>query len=64
MYGAAIGRRVPTMAERTTMKYDPADIGPWLEVKNAEVRVYHMWDESLLGVVAGFLISQRSLSRK
>ena len=48
----AIGRRVPSLMERTTMKYDPADIGPWLEVINAEVRVYHMWDESLLGVIA------------
>lgn len=47
-----IGRRVPTMDERTTLKYDPADIGPWLDVKNAEVRVYHMWDESLVGVAA------------
>ena len=47
-----IGRRVPTMKERTTMKYDPTDIGPWLDVKSAEIRVYHMWDESLVGVSA------------
>ena len=47
-----IGRRAPTMDERKTMKYDPTDIGPWLDVKNAEIRVYHMWDESLVGVTA------------
>ncbi|HQI29265.1 MAG TPA: right-handed parallel beta-helix repeat-containing protein, partial [Sedimentisphaerales bacterium] len=38
--------------ELTTMKYKPDDLGPWLDVRNAEVTVYHMWDESLLGVSA------------
>lgn len=43
--------RPPTPEESTTMLYDPRDIPATLEVKNAEVRVYHMWDESLVGVV-------------
>lgn len=47
-----IGRRVAAIEERSTMKYDPKDIGPWLDVKNAEIRIYHMWDESLVGVSA------------
>lgn len=42
--------RPPTAEESTTMLYDPKDVPPALEAKNAEVRVYHMWDESLVGV--------------
>jgi len=45
-------KRKPTDQELTTMKYKPDDLGPWLDVRNAEVTVYHMWDESLLGVSA------------
>ncbi len=41
----------PTKEELTTMLYDAKDIPATLEPKNAEVRVYHMWDESLCGVV-------------
>ncbi|NQT14802.1 MAG: right-handed parallel beta-helix repeat-containing protein, partial [Planctomycetes bacterium] len=44
--------RKPTPQELTTMLYDPQDIPPTLEVKNAEVRVYHMWDESMVGIAA------------
>ena len=42
--------RPPTQEELTTMLYDPRDIPATLDVRNAEVRVYHMWDESLVGV--------------
>ena len=42
--------RKPTPEEYTTMRYDPKDIPVTLDIKNAEVRVYHMWDESLVGV--------------
>jgi hypothetical protein len=42
--------RKPTQEELTTMPYDPKDIPESLDVRNAEVRMYHMWDESLLGV--------------
>jgi len=42
--------RKPTQEELTTMRYDPKDVPASLEVKNAEVRVYHMWDESMVGV--------------
>lgn len=42
--------RKPTHEELTTMPYDPKDIPPTLDVKNAEVRLYHMWAESLVGV--------------
>jgi len=34
------------------MKYQSEDLGPWLDVRNAEITVYHMWDESLVGVSA------------
>ncbi len=45
-------KRKPTDVELTTMKYKPEDLGPWLDVRNAEITVYHMWDESLVGVSA------------
>ncbi len=43
--------RQPTEEELTHLKYDPNNIGPWLDVNNAELTVYHMWDESLVGLV-------------
>ena len=42
--------RKPTRDELTTMPYDPKDIPSTLDVRNAEVRLYHMWAESLVGV--------------
>ena len=45
-------KRKPTDEELTTMQYQPGDLGPWLDVRNAEVTVYHMWDESLVGVAS------------
>ncbi|MHB8900690.1 MAG: right-handed parallel beta-helix repeat-containing protein, partial [Thermoguttaceae bacterium] len=44
--------RRPTEEELTTMLYDPQDIPAALDVRNAEVRIYHMWDESMVGVKA------------
>ncbi len=43
-------QRKPTEDELTTMQYRPEDLGPWLDLKNAEITVYHMWDESVVGV--------------
>jgi len=45
-------KRKPTQEELTTLKYRDGDLGLWLDVKNAEVTVYHMWDESLVGVAS------------
>lgn len=45
-------KRKPTPEELTTMVYAPKDLPPGLEVKNAEVQVYHMWDESVVGLKA------------
>jgi hypothetical protein len=42
--------RKPTQEELTTLLYDPKDVSETLDIKNAEVRVYHSWDESLVGV--------------
>ena len=44
--------RKPTHDELITMPYDAKDIPATLDVKNAEVRLYHMWDESLVGVAS------------
>ena len=43
-------QRKPTDEELTTLKYRPEDLGPWLDIRNAEVTVYHMWDDSMVGV--------------
>ncbi len=43
-------KRKPTPEELTTMKYRSEDLGPWLDVNNAELTVYHMWDESVVGL--------------
>ena len=45
-------KRKPTQEELTTLKYKPEDLGPWLDTRNAEITVYHMWDESVVGVAA------------
>ncbi len=42
--------RQPTYEELTTLKFKPVDIPSSLEPKNAELTVFHMWDESLVGV--------------
>lgn len=42
--------RQPTEEELNTLRYNPKDIPETLDIKNAEIRVYHMWDESLVGV--------------
>ncbi|MCF7707607.1 MAG: right-handed parallel beta-helix repeat-containing protein [Verrucomicrobia bacterium] len=43
-------KRDPTREELTTLRFKEGDIGDWLEPQNAEVTVYHMWDESCVGV--------------
>jgi hypothetical protein len=43
-------KRKPTSQELTTMKYRPEDLGAWLDIRNAELTVYHMWDESVVGL--------------
>ncbi|NIP26533.1 MAG: hypothetical protein GWN67_19155 [Phycisphaerae bacterium] len=43
-------KRKPTNEELTRIKYNPDNLGPWLDINNAEITVYHMWDESLVGV--------------
>jgi len=45
-------KRKPTNEELTTLKYRAEDLGSRLDINNAELTVYHMWDESLVGVSA------------
>ncbi len=49
---AGYWERPPTDAELRTMPYRPGDLPPGFDVKNAEVRCYHMWSESLLRVAS------------
>ena len=43
-------QRKPTSDELTRLKYKRGDVPDDLEAGNAEVTVYHMWDESTVGV--------------
>ena len=45
-------KRKPTVEELTTMRCKPGDLGPWLDVASAELTVYHMWDESRVGLLS------------
>jgi len=45
-------KRKPTAEELTTMRFRAEDLPAGIEAANAEVTVYHMWDESLVGVAA------------
>ena len=42
--------RKPTKRELTTMVFRRGDVGEWLVAANAEIQVFHMWDESIVGV--------------
>jgi hypothetical protein len=42
--------RQPYPEEKVIMAYDPKDIPEALDIRNAELRVYHMWDESMVGI--------------
>jgi hypothetical protein len=42
----------PTREQLTQLQYNPDDLGRWLNLDNAEVSVYHMWDMSLMKPVA------------
>jgi hypothetical protein len=43
-------KRQPTDEELTTLLYENDDLGDWLEPANAEIQVFHQWDDSLVGV--------------
>jgi len=45
-------KRKPTAAELTTMRVRPGDLPPSLDLRSAELTVYHMWDESIVGLKA------------
>jgi len=40
----------PTHDDLSTLYYNPADLGPWLDSKNAELTVFHAWDDSYVGL--------------
>lgn len=45
-------KRKPTMEELTTLRYRKGDLGEWLDTASAELTIYHMWDESVVGLKA------------
>ena len=44
--------RKPTYDELTTLRYRPGDLGSWLDLKNAEFTIYHVWDDSLVNAAS------------
>ena len=47
--------RQPTFAELVTMPYKPEDLPDTMDFRNAEIRLYHMWSESLRCVASNDL---------
>jgi hypothetical protein len=45
-------KRKPTEEELTTLQYREGDIPADLDIRNAEITVFHMWDESVAGIAA------------
>lgn len=45
-------KRKPTAEELTTLRYAPGLLPANLEVRNAELTVFHMWDESCVGLAS------------
>ncbi len=45
-------QRKPTDEELTTLRYRAGDLPADLDLRNAELTVYHMWDESLVGLAS------------
>jgi len=43
-------QRKPTQEELTTLKYKPEDVGASFQKENAQITLYHVWDESCVGV--------------
>lgn len=44
--------RKPTEEELSTVQYAKGDLGLWLDINNAELTIYHQWDESLVGIAS------------
>ncbi len=42
--------RKPTDLEKTTLKYKVEDLSDSLDINNAELTIFHEWDESLVGL--------------
>ncbi|MEL7119131.1 MAG: right-handed parallel beta-helix repeat-containing protein [Bacteroidota bacterium] len=40
----------PTSKDLTQFKFKAGDLGNWLDVKNAEITIFHSWDETLSGI--------------
>ncbi len=51
--------QTPTEEDLTTLYYNPDDLGPWLNPANAELTVFHAWDDSYAGVAANDTVNHR-----
>ena len=44
--------REPTREELSHLLYREGDLGPWLDVRSAELTIHHQWDDSCVGLVS------------
>ena len=51
--------REPTDRETRSLEYDPKDLGPDFDARNAEIRVFHIWSESLCAVASNVVAESR-----
>jgi len=45
-------KRKPSIMELATMKFNPPDIGLWLDTNNARINILHQWGESIVRVIS------------
>ncbi len=43
-------RGADTPELKSTMQHREGDLGPWLDINNAELTIYHQWDDSVVGL--------------
>ena len=49
-YGGQFSSNPPSRKQLTTLKYAKGDPASRLDVRNAEISIYHSWDDSLVGL--------------
>ena len=56
--------RPPTDRETRSFGYKPEDLPQGLDLSNAEVRIFHVWSESLVGIASNVVAENRIWLRK
>ena len=56
--------RPPTDRETRSFGYKPEDLPQGLDISNAEVRIFHVWSESLVGIASNVVAEHRIWLKK